>query len=149
MKDESKLTDAIIDLGVGMKEMRNGINELRDEMKGLRKDMNFRLEKLEVQQVKTNIQLAEHTRSILVLAEQQEETNVNLEALRSDVVGLRTDFNNYAIASDTKFNGHEKRIVHLENSISGDGDKGIFVAKEPLAGYKKKARSPARRKEKK
>ena len=56
---EDKLIDAIIDLGTGMK-------DLRDEMKGMRKDMNLRfgelnqrVDKLEKQQAKTNMELSE------------------------------------------------------------------------------------------
>lgn len=62
MKEDNKLFDAIIVLGAGMK-------ELREEMKGMRKDINLRLENLEAGQHKTNILLAEHSRSIIKLAE--------------------------------------------------------------------------------
>jgi Sec-independent protein translocase protein TatA len=69
MKEENKLIDAILDLGLGMK-------ALRDEMKGMRKDMNQRFEKMdqrfekmEKEQHKTNLLLAEHSRSILTLAD--------------------------------------------------------------------------------
>jgi Sec-independent protein translocase protein TatA len=59
MKEDDKLINAIIDLGTGMK-------ALRDEMKGMRKDMNsqfgelnHRVEKLEKQQARTNMELGE------------------------------------------------------------------------------------------
>jgi uncharacterized protein YoxC len=58
MKEDNKLLDAIIDLGVGMK-------ELSEEMKRMRKDINAMLG----EQHKTNILLAEHSRSIIQLAE--------------------------------------------------------------------------------
>ena len=98
MKDNDKLINTLIDLGVGMK-------ELRYEMKGMRKDMNA----LHKEQHKTNILLAEHSRSIIKLAEK-----INIVA------------------------DHEKRIVQLEDAISDNGGKTIFMAKEPKAKYKMK-----------
>lgn len=117
MKEESKLIDAIINLGVGM-------NELRDEMKGMRKE-----------QQKTNLAIGELRLSYMNLADEVAGMRADL---KGKIDGLRSDFNKYATRNDEKVNGHEKRIVKLENSTNGNGGKGMFVAKEPKAEYKTK-----------
>lgn len=139
MNENEKLIDAIIDLGTGMKEVRQEIKGMRSDMNRQLGDLNYRVDKLEKQQAKTNLQLAEHTRSILKLAEQQEKTNTKLETTNSKLDGLRTDFNKYAVANDTRIIVHEKRIVRLEN-IAGYGGKETFMVKEPGAKYEKKKR---------
>lgn len=146
MNENEKLIDAIIDLGTGMKEVRQEIKGMRSDMNRQLGDLNYRVDKLEKQQAKTNLQLAEHTRSILKLAEQQEKTNTKLETTNSKLEttnskldGLRTDFNKYAVANDTRIIVHEKRIVRLEN-IAGYGGKETFMVKEPGAKYEKKKR---------
>ena len=131
MKEDNKLLDAIIDLGVGMK-------ELRDEMKGMRKDMshyqqetNKRLENLEKQQIKTNIALGEMRLSYMRL-------DGKVSKLDKNVNGLRSDFNKYAPRNDERANGHEKRIIRLENTTFGKDAQKISMVKEPNAEYKKK-----------
>jgi len=131
MKEDNKLLDAIIDLGVGMK-------ELRDEMKGMRKDMshyqqetNKRLENLEKQQIKTNIALGEMRLSYMRL-------DGKVSKLDENVNGLRSDFNKYAPRNDERANGHEKRIIRLENTTFGKDAQKISMVKEPNAEYKKK-----------
>jgi len=131
MKEDNKLLDAVIDLGVGMK-------ELRDEMKGMRKDMshyqqetNKRLENLEKQQIKTNIALGEMRLSYMRL-------DGKVSKLDENVNGLRSDFNKYAPRNDERANGHEKRIIRLENTTFGKDAQKISMVKEPNAEYKKK-----------
>jgi len=131
MKEDNKLLDAIIDLGVGMK-------ELRDEMKGMRKDMshyqqetNKRLENLEKQQIKTNIALGEMRLSYMRL-------DGKVSKLDENVNGLRSDFNKYAPRNDERANGHEKRIIRLENTTFGKDAQKISMVKETNAEYKKK-----------
>jgi len=105
MKEDDKLTDAIIDLGTGMK-------ELRDEMKGMRKEQhetNQRLEKLELQQAKTNVQLAEHSRAILKLADRQDEHNTRLGDNSSAVRSLT--------AKMVMSANLEKRVQRLERMM--------------------------------
>jgi len=131
VKEDNKLLDAVIDLGVGMK-------ELRDEMKGMRKDMshyqqetNKRLENLEKQQIKTNIALGEMRLSYMRL-------DGKVSKLDENVNGLRSDFNKYAPRNDERANGHEKRIIRLENTTFGKDAQKISMVKEPNAEYKKK-----------
>ena len=149
MKEDNKLLDAIIDLGVGMK-------ELRDEMKGMRKDMshyqqetNKRLENLEKQQIKTNLALGEMRLSYMRLdgkvskldekvSNMDEKVNARITKLDENVNGLRSDFNKYAPRNDERANGHEKRIIRLENTTFGKDAQKISMVKEPNAEYKKK-----------
>ena len=91
MKDD-KLIDAIIDLGTGMK-------DLRDEMKGMRKDMNLRFEKLETQQKETNHRLEK-------LDKQQAKTNMELSEIRLTFI-QHSD-------SIEKVKHLEKRVYKLE-----------------------------------
>jgi len=149
MKEDNKLLDAIIDLGVGMK-------ELRDEMKGMRKDMshyqqetNKRLENLEKQQIKTNLALGEMRLSYMRLdgkvskldekvSNMDENVNARITKLDENINGLRSDFNKYAPRNDERANGHEKRIIRLENTTFGKDAQKISMVKEPNAEYKKK-----------
>ena len=149
MKEDNKLLDAIIDLGVGMK-------ELRDEMKGMRKDMshyqqetNKRLENLEKQQIKTNLALGEMRLSYMRLdgkvskldekvSNMDEKVNARITKLDENINGLRSDFNKYAPRNDERANGHEKRIIRLENTTFGKDAQKISMVKEPNAEYKKK-----------
>ncbi|MBI4947722.1 MAG: hypothetical protein HY840_15125 [Bacteroidetes bacterium] len=138
MKEDNKLLDAVIDLGMAVKELRSEVKELRSEMKGMRQDMNaqleglnHRVENLEKEQHKTNILLAEHSRSIIELAQQQEKTN-------TEIHGLRSDFNKYAKSSNVIINGHETRIIRLEDASFNNDDKKMTMLKEPKAIYKKK-----------
>ncbi len=50
-------------------EMRNELKGLREEMSGMRTDNNKRLERLEDQQVKTNMELGELRLSVMRLAD--------------------------------------------------------------------------------
>ena len=111
---------------------------------------------------KTNILLAEHSRSIMILAEKQDatntrldrtiesldktnvkldKTNVRLGETNVSLEGLSANFNKYAKANDTRAGGHEKRIVQLEDAISDNGGKRMFIAKEPEAKYRKKKKN--------
>ena len=107
MKEETEkmLVDAIINLGVNMD--------------NLRKDVH-----------KTNLLLAEHSRSILAIADQIDRTNKKIDNLSSD-------FNKYAQRNDDRAAGHETRIVRLEKTYGGSGGQG-YVAKEPVIPYKKR-----------
>lgn len=103
MRNEDKLIDAVIDIGTGLK-------ELREEVKGMRKDINLpidgltsrvdglttRVEKLEINQPKTNNLLSENTPAILKLAERQENTINELKELRKD-------YNKYVISNTKLF----------------------------------------------
>ena len=109
MKEDDKLTDAIIDLGLGMK-------ELRDEMKAMRKDLNhgfsqlnIRVEKLEKHQQRTNMQLAEHSLAILKLAQRQDEHNIQLADNSSAVRSLAAKMVSSA--------NLEKRVHRLERMM--------------------------------
>lgn len=126
MKEENRLIDAIIDLGVGMK-------YLREEMKGMRKDMNHhqqetnqRLEKLEKQQQKTNLAIGE-----LRL------TNMKLDESFKKLDG---SFNRYAASNDLMMNQHQKRILRLEDAILPESGK-TYMLKEPETKYDKKKKS--------
>ena len=86
--EENKLIDVMIDIA--------------QEMKGMRKDMNFRLERLEKLQVVTNSRLEK-------LEKQQAHTNVELS-------GMRLTFMKYA-DSTKKITDHEKRINKIERIV--------------------------------
>lgn len=137
MKENDKLIDAIISLSQEIKGMRK---EFTDEMKGMRKDMNHRFEKMEKEQHKTNVLLAEHSRSIIALAEKFDglssdlkQTNKRLENLSADFKGLSSDFNKYTKSNNALLKGHEKRIAHLEDNAFGSS-----IVAEPKVEYKKK-----------
>ena len=138
MKEDEKLINAVIALAHEMKGMRRDMNTQLGEMNTQLKGLNHRVDNLERQQVKTNLHLAEHSRSIMALAEQQQETNIKLQDLRSDFNGLRSDFNKYANANNMRVTGHETRIIRLEDATFGKDDKRISMVKEPNAEYKKK-----------
>ena len=77
---EDILTDAIIDLGLGMKALQEGQQALQDEIKGMRKDMNHHLDdlnhrvgKLEKHQQKTNAELGEIRLTFIQYAETTEK----------------------------------------------------------------------------
>jgi len=155
MKEDNKLLDATIALAQEMKGMRRDMNtQLGDmntqlgDMNTQLKGLNHRVDKLEKQQVKTNLHLAEHSRSIMALAEQQQETNIKLQdlrsdfnGLRSDFNGLRSDFNKYANANNMRVTGHETRIIRLEDTTFGKDAQKISMVKEPNAEYKKKKKN--------
>jgi len=116
MKEDNKLLDAIIDLGVVMKELRDEMKGMRKEIKGLHKEQqetNRRLEKLEKQQARTNMELGE----------------------------IRLTFIQYADAIEKVIN-HETRIIRLEDATFDNQDKRISMVKEPNAEYKKKKIKP-------
>ena len=148
MKEDEKLINAVIALAHEMKGMRRDMNTQLGEMNTQLKGLNHRVDNLERQQVKTNLHLAEHSRSIMALAEQQAETNIKLKdlrsdfnGLRSDFNGLRSDFNKYANANNMRVTGHETRIIRLEDATFGKDDKRISMVKEPNAEYKKKKKN--------
>ena len=124
MKEDNKLLDAIIDLGVEMKGMRKDMSHYQQET-------NKRLENLEKQQIKTNIALGEMRLSYMRL-------DGKVSKLDENVNGLRSDFNKYAPRNDERANGHEKRIIRLENTTFGKDAQKISMVKEPNAEYKKK-----------
>ena len=124
MKEDNKLLDAIIDLGVEMKGMRKDMSHHQQET-------NKRLENLEKQQIKTNIALGEMRLSYMRL-------DGKVSKLDENVNGLRSDFNKYAPRNDERANGHEKRIIRLENTTFGKDAQKISMVKEPNAEYKKK-----------
>ena len=88
MKENDKLIDAIIDLGLGMKELREEVKGLRKDMNHHQQETNHRLEKLEKQQQRTNAELGE----------------------------IRLTFIQYADAIE-RIAGHEKRINKLERMV--------------------------------
>jgi len=162
MKEDEKLINAVIDLAQEMKGMRRDMNtQLGDmntqlgDMNTQLKGLNHRVDKLEKQQVKTNLHLAEHSRSIMALAEQQAETNIKLKDLRSDFNGLRSDlketnvkldglssdFKKYANSNNLIISQHETRIIRLEDTTFGKDAQRISMVKEPNAEYKKKKKN--------
>ena len=162
MKEDEKLINAVIALAHEMKGMRRDMNtQLGDmntqlgDMNTQLKGLNHRVDKLEKQQVKTNLHLAEHSRSIMALAEQQAETNIKLQDLRSDFNGLRSDlketnvkldglssdFKKYANSNNLIISQHETRIIRLEDTTFGKDAQRISMVKEPNAEYKKKKKN--------
>ena len=162
MKEDEKLINAVIALAHEMKGMRRDMNtQLGDmntqlgDMNTQLKGLNHRVDKLEKQQVKTNLHLAEHSRSIMALAEQQAETNIKLKDLRSDFNGLRSDlketnvkldglssdFKKYANSNNLIISQHETRIIRLEDTTFGKDAQRISMVKEPNAEYKKKKKN--------
>ena len=87
---------------------------------------------MEKQLTKVNLLLAEHSRSILTLANKFDELHSDINGMRSDFHKLDASFNKYAQSNDDKVNNHETRIVHLEETRGGS-----FVA-EPNPVYKKR-----------
>lgn len=82
MNGNDKLINAILDLGLGMKELREEMKGVREEMKCMRKEQvetNIRLDKLEKLQAKTNIELGEMRLSYMRIDKRLEETNNRLE----------------------------------------------------------------------
>ena len=152
MKEDEKLINAVIALAHEMKGMRRDMNTQLGEMNTQLKGLNHRVDNLERQQVKTNLHLAEHSRSIMALAEQQQETNIKLQDLRSDFNGLRSDlketnvkldglssdFKKYANSNNLIISQHETRIIRLEDTTFGKDAQRISMVKEPNAEYKKK-----------
>ena len=155
MKEDNKLLDATIALAHEMKGMRRDMNTQLGEMNTQLKGLNHRVDNLERQQVKTNLHLAEHSRSIMALAEQQQETNIKLQDLRSDFNGLRSDlketnvkldglssdFKKYANSNNLIISQHETRIIRLEDTTFGKDAQRISMVKEPNAEYKKKKKN--------
>lgn len=118
-KDENKLMDVLIDLGVGM-------NELREEMKGMRKE-----------QQKTNLAIGELRLSYMKLDESFNGLRSEFSGLRSEFSGLRSDLNKYATRNDERVSRHEKRIIKLEESTYGNQGNSKFFAEEHLQNIKK------------
>ena len=79
---------------------------LQDEMKGMRKDMNTRIEKLEKQQAKTNMELGEMRLSYMKVDKRLEQTNNQLAEINTNLVDN--------MINTEKVNDHEKRITKLE-----------------------------------
>lgn len=103
------LTDAIINLGVGME-------NLQKEMKGMRhaqEETNKRLNSLEKHQEKTNLTLGE---------------------MRLSYMRLDESFNKYAQRNDDRTENHGTRLVRLEERNFGTP----MTAKEPRAIYRKR-----------
>ena len=109
---------------------------------------------MEKQLVKSNLLLAEHSRSILTLANKFDELHADVNGIRSEMKGMRNDinkldssfnkldssfnkldgsFNKYAQSNDGRVNSHETRIAHLEGKTFGNS----FVS-EPRTEYKKR-----------
>ena len=151
MKENEKLIDAIIDLSQKVKRLGNDLGGLSQEMKGMRKEQqetNHRLEKLEKQQQLTNKAIGELRLSYMKVADETAglrtdfgELRFEFSGLRSEFSKLRADFNKYAASNNARVNGHEKRIVQLEDAISDNGGKRMFIAKEPEAKYEKKKKN--------
>ena len=145
MKEDNKLLDAIIDLGVEMKGMRKDMSHHQQET-------NKRLENLEKQQIKTNLALGEMRLSYMRLdgkvskldekvSNMDEKVNARITKLDENINGLRSDFNKYAPRNDERANGHETRIIQLEDTTFGKDAQRISMVKEPNAEYKKKKKN--------
>ncbi len=129
-EEENRLVDVMIDLKEEMKGMRKDMNGQLTGLNGQLTGLNHRVgklehsfEKMERKQHKTNILLAEHSRSIITLAEKFD--------------GLHSDFNKYASSNNALLKGHEKRIVLLEDETLGGGGK-TYMVKEPVVQYGKR-----------
>ncbi|MHB8260401.1 MAG: hypothetical protein ACYDCN_16440 [Bacteroidia bacterium] len=122
MKEYDKLINAVLALGLEMKAMRKDMNQQLGEMKAMHKDIT----EMRKEQHKTNQLLAEHSRSIITLADK-------FDGLSTDVNGLRTDFNRYAESNNALVRSHETRIVRLEEKTPGSA----YMAREPAVEYKK------------
>ena len=86
MKENEKLINAVIELAQEMKGMRKDMNTQLHDINTQLEGLSHRVDKLEKEQHKTNILLAEHSRSIIKIAEK------------------------ISIVAD-----HETRIIRLEN----------------------------------
>ena len=129
---EKLLTDAIINLGVGME-------NLQKEMQGMRlaqEETNHRLDKLEKQQVKTNLALGEMRLSYMKMSDAVSGLRSDVNGLQSNFKGLRADFNRYAESNNALVKNHETRLVRLEEKTSGNS----YIASEPSVHYKRKKR---------
>ncbi len=69
MKNEDRLIEVMADLLAEVHEMRGDLKGLHVEVAGMRSDTNIRLDKLETNMTKMNLQLAENSRAILKLAD--------------------------------------------------------------------------------
>lgn len=107
MKEDDKLINAVIDLGTGMKDLRGEIKGMRKDMNHQLGELNHRVENIEKQQEKTNLAIGELRLSYMKGAD-------GTSKLRSEFSGMRSDFNKYATANNTRANGYEKRITKLE-----------------------------------
>ncbi|MHB8260683.1 MAG: hypothetical protein ACYDCN_07995 [Bacteroidia bacterium] len=122
-KEENKLIDAVLDLGIELKGMRKDMNHRFEKMDNRFEKMDNRFEKMEHEQHKTNLLLAEHTRAILKLADGQEKTNHRLDTTnqRLDATNLEVARNTGAIVKLTEqlklVVEHEKRISKLERLV--------------------------------
>ena len=95
---------------------------------------------MEKQLVKINLLLAEHTRSILALADKFDGLHAEMNGVGSEMKGIRNDtnkldasFNKYAASNNALVQGHETRIERLEDKTFGNS----FVS-EPSAEYKRR-----------
>lgn len=69
MNNEERLIEVMADLLAEVHEMRVEMKGLKEEMSGMRTDNNFRLEALEKQQAKTNVEIHELRLSVMRLAD--------------------------------------------------------------------------------
>lgn len=92
--------------------LTNAIITLHQEIKGLRGDMDKQLSKI-------NLQLGEHSRSIMALADK--------------IDGLSSDFNRYAASNSALVQNHETRLERLEEKDMGSP----YLVKEPAVKYRK------------
>ena len=119
MKEDNKLLDAVIDLGVGMK-------ELRDEMKGMRKDMshyqqetNKRLENLEKQQIKTNLALGEMRLSYMRLDGKVSKLDEKVSKLDEKVSNMDEKVSKLDEKVSNMDENVNARITKLDENING------------------------------
>ncbi len=117
--EEDKLANAIIALYQEIKGLRN---EFTGEIKGLRHDMDKQL-------AKVNLGLNELRLSYMKLDE-------SFKKMGQDFNKYAQDFNKYAQRNDERADGHETRIVRLEDKSFG----GSYIAKEPKVKYTKRKR---------
>jgi peptidoglycan hydrolase CwlO-like protein len=77
MAEDNRLVELVTDLLLEVREMKTDIREMktdiqdiRSELKGFREDTNTRLDRLEDQQVKTNLAIGELRLSVLKISEE-------------------------------------------------------------------------------
>lgn len=95
----------------------DAIISLSQEIKGLRKEFMEQGKNTEKQLAKINLTLGE---------------------MRLSYMKLNESFNKYAESNNSRVDGHEKRIIHLEDETFGGGGKQTYMAKEPKVGYVKR-----------
>lgn len=77
MAEDNRLIEVVTDLLLEVREMKSDVREMktdirdiRSELKGFREDTNTRLDRLEDQQVKTNLAIGELRLSVLKISEE-------------------------------------------------------------------------------